>query len=152
MILDLSSEPGPESSLKSGGLLVKIVNIFYPGLGATYDNYRDMASLENCEKVLRKLAHAFEYAVLALLIWLLIYEIINIADVGSAELKYKFLIKSMVLSEIFVICVGSIDEINQTRLAERYGTPVDVLVDAVGGFIMLAIVYLLQRRRKAGTD
>lgn len=143
LIFGFSSEEGAASSVRSGGILLRIVNVVAPSLNATMENYQSIPALENSERVLRKCAHMFEYAILALLLFLLIYEFSKVSC-------------SIHMSGIITVIIGAFDEINQTRFEERYGSPVDVLIDAAGAAIMLLIcwrsVNLLSHQKTDGTS
>lgn len=142
LIFGFSSDSGDDSSKKSGELLIKIANIVAPSLGATIDNYQEIPELENCEKILRKCAHMAEYGILALLLWLLIREILFFISKGTPQAA----LRTYIISEVIVIVVGTIDEINQTRFVGRFGSPKDVIVDAIGGAIVLAFCHFFFRR------
>lgn len=151
LIFGFSSDTGAESSQKSGSLLISIVNLLFPSLGANMDNYQNMAALENSEKILRKLAHMFEYGVLAFLVLILLYEVTGYIKLIRSNRYIKFIgsnryINAYTVSEFLVLLVGSIDEINQLQTPGRYGSPVDVLVDGLGGAIVLALFFLTHRK------
>lgn len=142
LIFGFSSDLGEDSSKKSGELLVRITNIVAPSLDATIDNYQEIPELENCEKILRKCAHMIEYGILALLLWLLIRELCFFLQKRGSQTT----LLTYIISEVIVIVVGTIDEINQTRFVGRFGSPKDVIVDAIGGAVVLAFCHFFFRR------
>ena len=142
LIFGFSSDTGEESSQKSGSLLISIVNWLFPSLGANMDNYQNIAALENSEKLLRKLAHMFEYGILAFLALILLFEVSEYIKLIRSN-RY---INVYTVSELLVLLVGSIDEINQLQTPGRYGSPTDVLVDCLGGALALALFFLTHRK------
>jgi VanZ family protein len=77
--------------------------------------------------VLRKLAHMSEYAVLALLL-------------ARATGSYAW-------AFALAVAYAGTDELHQTFVAGRHGTPVDVGIDAVGALAGLAVGRLQAVRR-----
>ena len=69
--------------------------------------------------VVRKIAHLAEYALLAGLIWLLLD---------------SFGRRGWLLPALIAICYAATDEVHQAFVPGRLGTPVDVVIDAVGAF------------------
>ena len=84
--------------------------------------------------ILRKIAHFTEYAVL-LGLWF------------RALRTRLSLDRALICS--WVICVGyaATDEFHQTLVEGRHGTPVDVLIDAVG--VTIAVTLLTRRKARA---
>ena len=82
----------------------------------------------------RKVAHAVEYALLALLafraFWL------------SAELRSAI---TMVLALLLVLAVAGLDEYQQGQSAVRTGSSRDVAIDFAGGVIGIALLLFLRR-------
>ena len=81
---------------------------------------------------IRKMAHMFEYAILALL----------------AYISFS----NYVISIIMVFANGAVDELHQLFIPGRAGRFTDVLIDTSGGVIMLLIVFIISlavlRRKK----
>jgi VanZ family protein len=75
--------------------------------------------------VLRKLAHMTEYAVLALLL---------VRATGSA-----------MWALLLTVAYACTDELHQTFVRGRHGSPVDVGIDAVGALIGLSLLRLRRR-------
>ncbi len=92
------------------------------------------ATLAAIHFVVRKTAHAVEYAVLALLAWLALRPSLRLSLRGNA-----------VLVLVIVAAVGIADEANQARLATRTGSAWDVALDLAGGGLALAIVFAWRR-------
>ena len=75
--------------------------------------------------ILRKLAHMTEYAVLALLL---------VRATGS-----------VVWAFVLTVAYAGTDELHQTFVRGRHGTPVDVGIDAVGALLGLSLLRLRRR-------
>lgn len=90
------------------------------------------------EILLRKLAHVSEYALLTYLWWRALRHL----DPG----RLLPVAAAVVLSLAYAVS----DELHQTFVAGRHGTPVDVLIDAVGIGIATALVLWIYARRTLG--
>ena len=135
VIMGFSGEDSEVSGGRSARILVGIINVIAPSADVTLDNYESLEALQNTEKALRKGAHMFEYGVLAMLVWAVLF--------GIRDLPRRY---AYILPVLFVICTGSIDEKNQTTVSGRTGSWVDVCVDAVGALIAVFIAYRLTMR------
>jgi VanZ family protein len=88
----------------------------------------DLSSgLGNWDLVLRKGAHMTEYALLTFLWWRALKD-------GVTPRR------AIVLAWAIAVAYSMTDEFHQTFVTGRHGTPVDVLVDAVGAAIGAAFV------------
>lgn len=132
IIMGFSSDNGEQSSALSGALLAFIVRILVGDAKLKQQEETDMNVLWFLEGILRKMAHIFEYAVLALLVWALIYSIRWIA---------KIFAYGIALTSAFII--GMIDETNQMSVYGRMGTYKDVLIDMSGSIVVLAITFVI---------
>ncbi|KKK78478.1 hypothetical protein LCGC14_2843150, partial [marine sediment metagenome] len=91
------------------------------------------------EILLRKLAHVSEYALLTYLWWRALRHL----DLG----RLLPVAAAAVLSLAYAVS----DELHQTLVAGRHGTPVDVLIDAVGiGIASALVLWIYARRRTVG--
>ena len=80
----------------------------------------------------RKLAHFAEYALLTALWW--------------RALRTRVADRTAIVAAVAIAVVyAATDELHQTSVDGRYGTPVDVLIDAAGAFTAAALI--LRRRR-----
>ena len=79
--------------------------------------------------VLRKLAHTAEYAVLGALL---------LRATGQARIAFA-------LAVLYAVS----DELHQTFVAGRHGSPVDVVIDAVGVAVGIVLFQSLRDRRLA---
>ena len=134
VIMGFSSENDEVSGGRSARILVGLVNVIAPSADVTLKNYESLEALQNTEKALRKAAHMFEYGVLAMLVWAVMF--------GFRDLPRRY---AYIMPVLAVICVGSIDEKNQTTVTGRTGSWVDVCVDAAGALIAVFIAYRLTK-------
>lgn len=135
LIMCFSGENAEISGGRSARILVGIVNIFDPSANVTLENYDTIEALDNCEKVIRKLAHMFEYAVLAMLAWSVLF--------GFRHLPRRF---AYIIPVVLVCIMGSIDEKNQAVTPGRYGSQIDVCIDMLGAVSAVVTAYRLTCR------
>jgi VanZ family protein len=81
----------------------------------------------------RKIVHASEYALLCFLLWRALREVMSPRRAPLAALA-------------IAVAYSCTDEFHQTFVHGRHGTPVDVLIDAVGS---VSVAILLLRRQAA---
>lgn len=143
VIMRFSGENADISGNRSARALVGIVNVVAPNANVTLDNYEDIPALHNSEKVVRKLAHMFEYGVLSALVWSLLF--------GFRDLPRKY---AYIIPVIIAFGLGAADEHNQTGIEGRYGSWFDVLVDTAAAVIVVALArrltqhYRLRKSRR----
>ena len=87
------------------------------------------SGLGTWDLVLRKLAHMAEFGLLWLLWW--------------RALGYR----GMALPALIVIAYAITDELHQTTVDGRHGSPLDVLIDSAG----VALAVLVARRARSGS-
>lgn len=126
IIMGFSSETGEESGLLSKTLLFRSMSFFGGTGGKSMSEIVGSESFLQYEKILRKSAHMFEYAVLALLVWAVIYTVIKIPWV----LSY-----CTAVAAVFIVAIC--DEKNQSIMSGRYGSMTDVWVDLIGAGLMI---------------
>jgi VanZ family protein len=90
--------------------------------------------------IIRKLAHLTEYGILAWLLYRARGDTQRVWDLRWARLALAG-----------VLTVAGIDEFHQRFVASRVGSPVDVAIDLLGGFLALLIVRRLASRSGAAT-
>ena len=127
IIFSFSSEDGNESGAVSESLTEKMIICVDRALSLDMTDAQVDQVVDNLEKGIRKTAHMVEYALLALFTVVFLY---------CRKMK---LMPAMLTTELFVILIGACDEWNQSHIDGRYGNPVDVLIDACGALVMLAI-------------
>ncbi len=135
VIMRFSGENADVSGPRSAKVLVGIVNVVAPSANITLDNYETVDALQNCERVIRKLAHAIEYGILTTLVFAVLF--------GFKDLPRKY---AYILPVVFVFCLGAIDEKNQTTVSGRYGSWFDVCVDTAAAIIVVILIRRLTKR------
>ncbi len=95
-------------------------------------------NLNATQFTVRKLAHVAEYALLAMLI--------DGARRWTPRNREFFTPREVVVILTLTILYAISDEIHQSFVSTRIGTPTDVLIDLVGGTIGLMILYCCRRR------
>ncbi len=85
----------------------------------------------------RKLAHLGEYALLAALWWRALV----------ARLEHR---RALALAFVIAVLYAVTDELHQTFVSGRAGTPVDVGIDAVGALTALWLIARTRARRRVG--
>ena len=89
----------------------------------------DLSSgLGNWDLFLRKGAHVTEYALLTFLWW---------RALGSTATSPR---NALLFAYAIAVAYAATDEFHQTFVTGRHGTPVDVLIDAIGAAIGAAFV------------
>ena len=106
---------------------------FFSGKALNPEERALMAS--GIDELVRKCAHMTEYAILALSLWFAFSFWTN---------SRKMLYFSTVL---FSLLYASSDEYHQTFVRGRSGKVQDVLVDAVGIFLMTAVLIIIDNKR-----
>lgn len=113
LIFSFSNESGTKSTETSDTVTIKLVSEesdYYPGT----------------TKIVRKLAHMSEFAILTLLVYLVI---------NDFSFRNKYLLTLM-----FALLFCTLDEIHQLFIPLRTGTFVDVTIDLLGILIMLCLI------------
>ena len=131
IILLLGSNPGSMS--ETSRFIGPLLHFLFPN--------SPEATIALIHGYIRKSAHFFEYAVLAVL------TARALAQSSVATLKRY----SYALALILVLIVASIDEFHQSYETSRTSSPYDVLIDVTGGAAALLILYsatVLMRRRR----
>ena len=108
-----------------------LLTFFYPAL--TDEAFKGI------QFFIRKCAHAFEYAVLALLVW----RAIRAGERGNW--RWRTALAAIVFAGLY----AATDEFHQTFVSDRFGTPWDVLLDTSGAMAaMIALWSVGKWRRK----
>ena len=132
VIFSFSNQNGEESSGISDKVGARIVNLVDDLASMNWSIEEKNAAIAKIAYPIRKMAHMFEYAILALL----------------AYISFS----NYVISIIIVFANGAVDELHQLFIPGRAGRFTDVLIDTSGGVIMLLIVFIISlavlRRKK----
>lgn len=89
--------------------------------------------------IVRKCAHATEYAVLAVLLWRAIHY-------QTTKLGSRFVFAAAITLALATIC-AALDEFHQAFVASRMSSLRDVLIDGCGAVVGLALCWLIERHR-----
>lgn len=122
VIFQFSSEPAKQSDTKSLFVIQEINKVAnsFGFTGEFLDN--------NWNNFIRKIAHAWEYAVLCILLYL------AVSALGIKD--KKLLLGSLLICLIYAIT----DEFHQAFVPGRAARVTDVMIDTSGGFIGLVIM------------
>ncbi|MGI9055581.1 MAG: VanZ family protein [Pyrinomonadaceae bacterium] len=85
---------------------------------------------------IRKFAHFAEYAILAFFVF-------RVFSIKKFQPNIYF-----VISLLFVFLIAALDEFNQSFLASRTSSFNDVLLDTLGGLVMLIFLFLFGKYQK----
>ena len=127
VIFSFSNQNGEESSGISDKVGARIVNLVDDFASMNWSIEEKNAAIAKIAYPIRKMAHMFEYAILALL----------------AYISFS----NYVISIIIVFANGAVDELHQLFIPGRAGRFTDVLIDTTGGLIMLALIWLFNKIR-----
>ena len=127
VIFSFSNQNGEESSGISDKVGARIVNLVDDLASMNWSIEEKNAAIAKIAYPIRKMAHMFEYAILALL----------------AYISFS----NYVISIIIVFANGAVDELHQLFIPGRAGRFTDVLIDTTGGLIMLALIWLFNKIR-----
>jgi VanZ family protein len=98
----------------------------------------DMEDRAWWDVLLRKIAHVTEYLLLTLVCWRALLGIIPHASAA----------RRLGAAAGIALLYAATDEFHQTFVTGRHGTPVDVLIDAIGVAIACALAYRYAERRR----
>lgn len=124
MILTFSGETF--SAIQTGGVLAPFLRWLFPEITSR--------QILDIHFVLRKLAHLTEYAVLAMLSLRALRLTIDVPVWRVAGLTL-----------MIVLAVAGVDELRQSYLPARTGSPLDVGINLVGGSIGVLLVIAIHR-------
>ena len=133
VIFGFSKQDGEESSglsYKAADMILTVCD--KAGMVDYNDNNRD-SMIEAVQFPIRKAAHMTEYALLSVLVMLAL-----IVD-GIKGIRLP------VIAAIIAVAFAATDELHQRYVPGRYGCVRDVLIDAAGSIIGLAIAYVLYK-------
>jgi len=89
------------------------------------------------ELILRKMAHIFEFGILAWLFFRIL---------GQTEKRHVYW--NLFWAFIFTVLYAISDEYHQAFIVGRSGNVVDVFIDSLGGLISIWLIYLNYRHKK----
>ena len=130
VIFYMSNQPASISSIHSGNTINIISKL--PIIGNIMDY---LTSINIGEFIVRKCAHMFSYCILAVLLFMSVYE---------DNIK-----KAIIIAFLGTFLYACSDEFHQLFIPGRSGQFKDVLIDTSGALIMLMIIFLWQRKKKS---
>ena len=130
VIFYMSNQPASISSIHSGNTINIISKL--PIIGNIMDY---LTSINIGEFIVRKCAHMFSYCILAILLFMSVYE---------DNIK-----KAIIIAFLGTFLYACSDEFHQLFIPGRSGQFKDVLIDTSGALIMLMIIFLWQRKKKS---
>lgn len=105
------------------------------------DPHMSPGNIERWHHVIRKTAHAVEYAILGILIWRVVYSAAALAA-HSAARRFRF---ALLLAALY----AATDETHQIFVPGRQSAVGDVLLDTCGAASGLALVWCVLRLRNS---
>lgn len=125
IIFYMSNQPATVSAAQSGGVIEFLSNL--PFIGSTV---KYMVEIDIAEFIIRKSAHMFSYFLLAVLLFMSMYD--NSKNIG----KVAF------LTILFTFLYACTDEFHQLYIPGRSGEFKDVMIDTAGGILGCLVVWL----------
>ncbi len=153
VIFILSAQSAGISSGESGGIAERILRVFCRDYDMLPEAER-LALFATADHLIRKAAHMFEYAVLAVLYALWFGQIRKErAAVPEGSVVLRLLRNRPYLSALVCAVLYSVsDEIHQLFVPGRSGEVRDVLIDGAGALIVVSALRLYRRCRDRRDD
>ena len=129
MFVIFSASADTESSQRTSRFLEPFLRWLNPNISAE--------AIDVVRFIIRKAAHMIEYAILAWLWWR------ALRRRASKEWSWKVAGWAWCLSVVYAIT----DEAHQLFVANRTGSPLDVLIDAAGATLALGTIYYVRQHR-----
>ena len=137
VIFSFSNESGVSSSSKSSRVLIKTVEIFKHEKLTSKQKEKLVKKYGN---LIRKLAHMFIYFILAILSYLLLFQLYGLKPV------------TIIYTIIFCFIYAIADEIHQSFIPNRTPSIIDILIDTCGSILFLLIPTISIVKRKIVTN
>ena len=158
-IFFMSAQEGEESSSMSDAIAQWLLSLFVPGFGSWAPAAQEQL-YSTLTLLVRKAAHMFEYAVLAVCSMLTVRQAALVRQMNDAQRAGEDAgaCSAMGKHALAAFCIASAyaatDEFHQLFVAGRSALATDVLIDACGAALgALALAALLwQRQRKQSTE
>lgn len=128
-IFNFSAQDGTESSGVSKKVALKIINVLHTTRNLSEEEKDALA--EKSQKVVRKCAHLSIYTLVGILI-------MSFISTYKIKTKYRILV-SLLVGFLY----AASDEIHQTFIPGRTGSPIDVGIDTCGTFLGILIVIII---------
>jgi len=117
------------SGEQTGGFLLPLLELLLPGASP--------ATLEAVHALVRKLAHVTEYAILAILL------------VRALDHPERAALTTAAAAVALGTAYAAVDELHQTWVPSRVGSPYDVALDACGTLLGAALATALSAGRRS---
>ncbi|MEW6268593.1 MAG: VanZ family protein [Thermodesulfobacteriota bacterium] len=114
---------------QTGGILLPLLELLLPGVSPT--------TLVALHGAVRKLAHVTEYAILAILL------------VRALERPRRAVWTTATAALVIGAGYAVVDELHQTWVPSRVGSPIDVALDACGTLLGVALATVLSAGRRS---
>lgn len=132
IIFVFSNQNGTISGGNSSGIIYSTLDIIYGIFNLSKDNIYDVLSI--IHNPIRECAHVFEYFVLAFLTFK------TLESFNIKENKY-------IITILFCFISASLDEIHQLFIVGRSFEYHDILMDTLGGILMLLNINILSNKK-----
>ena len=159
MIFWFSSKPSEESSSQSTQVSMILGNILYKDFGK-WSKAEQLLFTEKTANAVRKTAHAVEFAILALLLFETADGPGNSESPGTADgpgttkvpetgtSKAHLPLRAAAIAELITALYACSDEFHQRFVSGRSPQIGDVVIDSLGGLIMMGVVILVRYLKK----
>lgn len=138
LIFLFSAEGGDASSARSDAIARALASLFAPDID-TWDPLARKALFDDLRFLVRKAAHATEYAVLAAL-WFAELQQLARTLAGASHMRGPA--RTAVCAFALAVVYACTDEIHQLFVGGRAGQAADVLIDAAGALVGVALALL----------
>lgn len=132
MLIIFSASADTHSSQRTSRFLEPFLRWIHPGISGE--------AIDVVRLVVRKAAHAIEYAVLAWLLWRALWK-----PSRRDTRAWSWTIAGATLAG--VVIYAATDELHQRFVPNRTGSVTDVCIDTAGGILGLAVVWFIHRLR-----
>ena len=150
IIFGFSAQTGTESGSLSYLLCQKILAVVNRLFSLDFTLREINAYAMSIHILIRKIAHVTEYFILSFCVFLPLRVWFYKSDAPDPR---KVLIKKNLIPTFLIcLCYASADELFQSFVPGRHGTPVDVLIDSIGitlGCIILFICYTKPKKQSS---
>lgn len=146
VIFGFSSQTGTESGSLSYFLCQKILAVVDRLFSLELTAWEINSYAMSIHILIRKIAHVTEYFLLSFCVFLPLR--VWFYKPCATNPKKELLRKNIIPTFLICLCYASADELFQSFVPGRHGTPVDVLIDSVGialGCIILFICYTTKK-------
>lgn len=145
IIFYLSSRTADQSTVQSRTVIGSFWGIFGTEI-------EDPEIMENIDGIVRETAHAVEYAILAVFVFVAMIETLRWKNSETAK---KALIKTILLTLLLSFIYAISDEIHQIPIPGRAFEMLDLMIDLIGiilGTLIMTCIYKFRLVKKRSID